>query len=59
MVWNRPFYGAINEDPYERLQEFDELHSDLVVLGITQEALRWKLFPLPLTRGRSNGTLEW
>jgi len=47
MVWNRPFSGAINEDPYERLQEFEELHSDLVVLGITQEAFAVEIVSTP------------
>ena len=48
MVWKRPFSGEIHEDPYEHLQEFEELCSGLVILGITQEALRWKLFPFSL-----------
>ena len=45
-----PFSGKINEDPYDHLQEFEELGSGLVVLGMTQEALRWKLFPFSLTK---------
>ena len=48
MVRKRPFSGEIHEDPYEHLQEFEELCSGLVILGMTQEALRWKLFPFPL-----------
>ena len=59
MVRKRPFFGEIHEDPYEHFLEFEEVCSGLEILGMTQEALRWKLFPLPLTRGRSNGTLEW
>ena len=42
MVWKRPFSREIHEDPYEHLQEFEELCSGLVVLGMTQEALQWK-----------------
>ena len=38
MVWKRPFSGEIHEDPYEHLQEFEELYSGLVILGMTQEA---------------------
>ena len=40
MVWKRPFSGEIHEDPYEHLQEFEELCSGLEILGMTQEALR-------------------
>ena len=35
-------------DPYKHLQEFEELCSGLVILGMTQEALQWKLFPFSL-----------
>ena len=35
MVWKRPFSGEINEDPYEHLQEFKELCSGLIILGMT------------------------
>ena len=48
MVQKRPFSREIHEDPYEHLLEFEELCSGLVVLGMTQEALWWKLFPFPL-----------
>jgi hypothetical protein len=68
MVRNRPFSGAINEDPYNHLQEFEELCLCLVIAGMTQETLRWKLFPFSLigrveqwythTIGSMNGDLE-
>ena len=45
MVRKRPFSGEIHEDPYEYLQEFEELCSGLEILGMKQEGLRWKLFP--------------
>ena len=48
MVRKRPFSGEIHEDPYEHLLEFEELCSGLVILGMTQEALLWKLFPFSL-----------
>ena len=35
MVQKRPFSGEIHEDPYDHLQEFEELSSDLVILGTT------------------------
>ena len=44
MVWKRPFSGEINEDPYEHLQEFEELCSSLVILRMTHEALRGSCF---------------
>ena len=48
MVRKRLFSGEIHEDPYEHLQEFEELCSGLEILGMTQEALRWKLLPFSL-----------
>ena len=39
LVRKRPFSGEIHEDPYEYLQEFEELCSGLEILGMTQEAL--------------------
>ena len=45
MVRKQPFSGKIHEDPNEHLQQFEELCSGLVILGMTQEALQWKLFP--------------
>jgi hypothetical protein len=35
IVKNRSFFGAINEDPYDHLQEFEELCSCLVIPGMT------------------------
>jgi hypothetical protein len=49
LVWEQPFSGAKDEDPYNHLQEFEELCSCLVIQGIKQETLRWKLFPFSLT----------
>ena len=46
MVWKRPFSGEINEDTYEYLQEFEELCSDLVILGMTQEAFAVEIVSL-------------
>ena len=44
MVRKRPFSGEIHEDPYEHLLEFEELCLGLEILGMTQEALRLKLW---------------
>ena len=51
MVQDQPFLGAINEDPYFHLEEFKKLCSLLVLPGETQEAIRWKLFPLSHRKG--------
>src|SRR6185312_4780939 len=48
MVQKQPLSGEIHKDPYEHLLEFEELCSGLVILGMTQEALWWKLFPFSL-----------
>ena len=50
MVWKQLFSGAINDDPLDYLQEFEKLCSSLVILGMTQEILRWKLFSFSLIR---------
>ena len=48
MVQNRPFSGVISNDPHVHVEEFEGLCSGLLVLGMTQETLRWKLFPFSL-----------
>jgi hypothetical protein len=48
MVQDRPFFGAINEDPYFHLEEFEELCSRLVLPSMIHESIRWKLSPLSL-----------
>jgi hypothetical protein len=49
LVRDQPFFGAEDEDPHDHLREFKELYSCLVIPGITQETLRWKMFPFSLT----------
>ena len=48
MVWAQPFFGLENENPNHHLHEFEEMCSCLSILGMTQEAIRWKLFPFSL-----------
>jgi hypothetical protein len=48
MVQDRPFFGTINEDPYTDLKEFEDLCSHLVILGMTQKTVNWKLFSFSL-----------
>ena len=67
MVRKQLFSGEIHEDPYEHLKEFEELCSGLEILGMTQEALRWKLFSFSLieraeqwyTRMMGNMSGDW
>ena len=49
MVWAQPFFGLENENPCHHLHEFEEICSCLSISGMTQETLRWKLFPFSLT----------
>ena len=49
MVRTQLFSGTISEDPGDHLRVFEGLCSSLVILGMTQEAVRWKLFPFSLT----------
>ena len=48
VVQAQTFSGLENEDPDHHLQMFEELCSCLVIPGISQETLRWKLFPFSL-----------
>jgi hypothetical protein len=48
LVQDRPFFGPINEDPYIHLKEFKDLCSQLVIPGMTQKIVKWKLFPFSL-----------
>jgi hypothetical protein len=41
----QPFSGHDNENPCQHLQEFEEMCSCLSIFGMTQETLKWKLFP--------------
>ena len=48
MVRAQTFSGLESEDPDLHLQGFEELCSCLVILGMSQETLKWKLFPFYL-----------
>jgi hypothetical protein len=48
MVRAQPFSGHYNENPYHHLHEFEEMCLCLSILGMTQETLKWKLFPFSL-----------
>jgi hypothetical protein len=48
MVQAHSFFGLKDENPFTHLREFEHLCSCLVITGITQETLKWKLFPFSL-----------
>jgi hypothetical protein len=48
MVRAQPFSGFDNKDPLNHLQELEKICSCLSIPGITQEILKWKLFPFSL-----------
>ena len=49
MVREQSFSGLNSENPYHHLREFEQLCSCLMIEGMTQETLKWKLFPFSLT----------
>jgi hypothetical protein len=49
MVREQSFSGTDSENPYHHLREFEMLCSCLKIKGMTQETLKWKLFPFSLT----------
>lgn len=48
MVQAQPFSGVENENPHHHLREFEQLCSCIQIRGMTQETLKWKLFPFSL-----------
>jgi hypothetical protein len=49
LVRTQSFSGLENKNPCRHLLEFEEMCSCLSISGMTQETLRWKLFPFSLT----------
>ena len=49
MVQPQPILGPVNQNPCHHLHEFEEICSCLSISSMTQEILRWKLFPFSLT----------
>ena len=56
MVHAQSFSGKKDECPYAHLQIFEENCSLLIIPGMSQNTLRWKLFPFSLTGKPSSGT---
>ena len=55
MVQEQSFSSIKDENPYTRRREFEQLCSCLIIAGMTQETIKWKLFPFSLL-GR---TKQW
>jgi hypothetical protein len=49
MVQDQPFLGESDENPYSLLYEFEQTYACLRIAGMSDETLRWKLFPFSLT----------
>jgi hypothetical protein len=50
MVQDQSFLGEDDENPYFHLNEFEQTCACLRIAGMSDETLRWKLFPFSLTR---------
>ena len=48
MIQEQSFLGEGNENPYSHLREFEQTHACLHIAGMSDETLRWKLFPFSL-----------
>jgi hypothetical protein len=48
MVQEQSFSGDKDESPYSHLCEFEQLRLCLVIAGMSQDTLKWKLFPFSL-----------
>jgi hypothetical protein len=48
MVWDKPFSRLKDKNLYTHLREFEHLCSCLAIASMTQETIKWKLFPLSL-----------
>ena len=49
MVQKQSFAGKEDENPFTHLRDFEQLCSCLLIKGMTQDSLKWKLFPFSLT----------
>jgi hypothetical protein len=49
MVREQSFSGDKDESPYSHLREFEQLCSCLMIARMSQDTLKWKLFPFSLT----------
>jgi len=45
MVQDQPFFGDVSENPYSHLCDFEQTCACRHIEGMSDETLRWKLFP--------------
>jgi hypothetical protein len=48
MVQTNTFFGIEDEDPYHHLQQFEQTCDCLHIEGMSDETIRWKLYPFTL-----------
>jgi hypothetical protein len=48
MAQDQPFLGEHDENPYSHLNKFEQACEYLCIEGMSDETLRWKLFPFSL-----------
>ena len=48
LIRDKSFLGEGDENPYSHLQEFEKTYACLHIAGMSDETLRWKLFPFSL-----------
>ena len=53
MVQAQPFSGLDSENPCNHLLEFKEICSSMSISGMTQENLKWTLFPFSHGEGEA------
>ena len=49
MIWGQSFSGEGDAKPHSHLQKFEETNACLRIVGMSDETLRWELFPFSLT----------
>jgi hypothetical protein len=57
LVRENPFARTKEESPYIHLRGFEQVCSIIVIEGMNQQILKWKLFPFSLVGERRNGTI--
>jgi hypothetical protein len=50
LIQDLPFSGEGNENPYSHLQEFEQTCAWLRIAGMSDNTLKWKLFPFSLMK---------
>ena len=55
LIMYQSFLGEGDENPYSHLWEFEQTCACLRIAGMSDKALRWKLFPFSLTEVLNNG----